>query len=407
VDERLDGTNPASARVATRVLADVDALIARLGAAYRRQVPEYAALSEMEMDTEVLPASRSIVEVFFQSAAAGVEPDMATVADFERMGRRRLEMGVPLEPVLHVFRVAARETWAAIVAATDAGDEVALADLGGRWMDYMDQASSLVAAAYMEASHDRLRHVEARRSAMFGAILTVADEVEAAAVTATFGVRVAAAYLPVVVGSRTATVTAEQLVRVLPEGAIAGYRDTAVALLVPAPSFDHSPLDIARTTSRLQAAAPDSTIVTADVTRPGPALALAVGRAERLLGVALALGSVGVVGPDELLAERLLAEATDVIAALRRRVLDPLRAGDRTGAIEATLRLWLEHGSVPATARAAIVHDNTVAYRLRRVLDLCGLDPRRPVDATLLSLALTADLVDPTTRRPKDSGDRA
>jgi sugar diacid utilization regulator len=52
------------------------------------------------------------------------------------------------------------------------------------------------------------------------------------------------------------------------------------------------------------------------------------------------------------------------------------------------LRTYLETGSVPETARREVVHANTVGYRLNRVRDITGLDPRVPRDGTLLVLGL-------------------
>jgi sugar diacid utilization regulator len=77
-----------------------------------------------------------------------------------------------------------------------------------------------------------------------------------------------------------------------------------------------------------------------------------------------------------------------VAGALRRRVLDLLVRRDPSGAVVGTLRVYLETGSVPETARRELVHANTVGYRLGRVRDLTGLDPRVPRDAALLVLGL-------------------
>ena len=43
---------------------------------------------------------------------------------------------------------------------------------------------------------------------------------------------------------------------------------------------------------------------------------------------------------------------------------------------------------VSDSSRVLFVHANTVAYRLQRVRDLTGCDPRVPVQAALLVLAL-------------------
>jgi len=54
----------------------------------------------------------------------------------------------------------------------------------------------------------------------------------------------------------------------------------------------------------------------------------------------------------------------------------------------ATLRTYLETGSIPETARREVVHSNTVGYRLNRVREITGLDPRTPRDSALLVLGL-------------------
>jgi hypothetical protein len=92
--------------VAERVLADIDSLVERLGRNYQVQVPEYAGLSDVEMRDEVLPVSRTVVELFFQAVVAGEAPDVEAIPDLRARGRRRLEMAVPLEAMLHVYRVA-------------------------------------------------------------------------------------------------------------------------------------------------------------------------------------------------------------------------------------------------------------------------------------------------------------
>ena len=122
---------------------------------------------------------------------------------------------------------------------------------------------------------------------------------------------------------------------------------------------------------------------------PGRALLAEVHQVERLLLTALAEGHTqGFFGPEDLLVEQLLLGNERVAAGLRRRVLDVLGARDAGGVIVATLRTYLETGSVPETGRREVVHANTVGYRLNRVRELTGLDPRVPRDATLLVLGL-------------------
>src|SRR5688500_572859 len=99
-DTAVDGGVAALSR---RVLGDLDRVADSLRAGYA-EVPEYAALGDAVMRTEVIPVSRRIVAAFFTALLEGREPDVAEVHELEDMGRRRLAMGVPLEPMLHVYR---------------------------------------------------------------------------------------------------------------------------------------------------------------------------------------------------------------------------------------------------------------------------------------------------------------
>ena len=93
------------------------------------------------------------------------------------------------------------------------------------------------------------------------------------------------------------------------------------------------------------------------------------------------------------LAALLLENGTpDSLRRFARNLLRPVVANDalRGGDLVPTLRAWLAQGcSTQATARALVIHPNTVTYRLARVEELTGRSLRK-VDARLdLQLALT------------------
>lgn len=367
----------ATATIAARVLDDLDAVVERLGPAYC-EVPAYAAMKPEVLTHEVLPTSRRIIEGFFAPMAAGGEPDVTALETLPEMGRRRLDMGIPLEPMLHVYRIAGRVVWDAIVAATDADDGRALADLGARWMDYIDRAATLAAAAYLAASHDRIRHIDARRRALLEALLAANDTGEVAAVSVRFSTVLAPAYVPVVVEGAAAGIDAA--LGAAPEGTIGGHRGGRLLLLVP---------DRLDDVAALHRAVGKGPMTWGEPAAPGPELLREVGHAESTLAAARARGIThGAYGPDDLLLEQLLAASPRVEAALRRRVRDRLAGRDHDGLITATLRTYLACGSIPETARQELVHANTVLYRLNRAKALTGLDPRVPADAALLVLAL-------------------
>ncbi len=370
----------ASTAVAQRVLADLDALIASIGDALQAEIPEYGAMSAAVMTEDVLPVTRRVVTTFFDAVVSGSPIGPKAIRGFEESGRKRLEMGVPLESVLHAYRIAGRVTWHAVSDVIHPGEEHLLADLAAQWMDYIDVASSAVARTYMSASAERLRSLDARRRELVEALLTATDPGEVAAVSLRFSTILAAAYVPVLVAGTGVASRIDALITTAPARTLGGHRGDRILLLVPDALTDLGPL---------VAAAPSALLAWGRPAAPGAALLDEVGHVEALLEAAVSESrTAGAYGPDDLLVEQLLLGNDRVAAALRRRVRDLLAARDPGGAITSTLRAYLATGSIPETARREVVHANTVAYRLGRVRDLTGLDPRVPVDAALLVLGL-------------------
>lgn len=365
--------------VRVRVLAGLDALVDRMGAAYRAEIPEYAALPAAVFADEVLPVSRIAVTLFFELIAADRAPSTRDLRTFVSSGRARQDLGVPLEAVLHAYRIAGRETWTAIVSAIQPGDEHLLADLAAKWIDYVDRISSAVAAAYVEAGHERLRALDARRRELVEALLTATDAADVAAVGLRFSTALASAYVPVLVTGPDVAARIDALLRAAPPRTLGGHRSDGarVLLLVPDPLPATSPL-LARSGADV--------VVWGRAAAPGSSLLAEVRAVERVARAARAIGrSSGVVGPHDLLPERLLLADPATARSLSER-LDVVR----DPALHTTLTTYLASGSVPAVARALHVHANTVGYRLARIRDLTGLDPRIPADAVTLALGVAA-----------------
>ena len=362
------------AAVAERVLADLDGLAERMGEAYRSEIAEYAAMTDLEMATVVLPTSRRLVTAFLECAVSDRALTEVELRPFEDSGRERLRLGLPLEAVLHAFRIAGREAWTALCAAVPAHEQAVLAGLGARWIDVVDRTSSAMARAYLSASHERLRDLDARRRELVEALLTATTPGEVAAVSLRFSTVLAPAYVPVLVAGSGAAAGIDALLAASPPMTLGGHRGDRVLLLVP---------------HRLDVPVRGQLVAWGRPATCGVELLEEVRSVEQLLMTACAEGhEQGAFGPDDLLVEQLLLGNERVADALRRRIGDVLAARDPAGVVRATLTRYLATGSVPETARREHVHANTVTYRLKRVEELTGLDPRVPRDSALLVLGL-------------------
>jgi sugar diacid utilization regulator len=132
---------------------------------------------------------------------------------------------------------------------------------------------------------------------------------------------------------------------------------------------------------------------------PGPG---ELARALREAEVVLELSAAGAADLDALqsgtwrLLTRLAVMAPGEVEHVRATTVGPLlepRARSR-GALLDTLVTYLETGaSMRATAAAGFAHRHTVAYRLERILELTGHDPRRSDGLEQLNLGLRARAV--------------
>ena len=93
-----------------RVLADLDTVVERIGSLLQAEIPEYRALSAGQLAVDVLPVTRRLVTTFLSCVVESRSPTQRELEVFEQSGRQRLMMGMPLESVLHAYRVAGRET---------------------------------------------------------------------------------------------------------------------------------------------------------------------------------------------------------------------------------------------------------------------------------------------------------
>lgn len=328
-----------------------------------------------------------------RALAAGMDGDMPTVST-RATGRRRAEQGLPLESLLHAYRLGWRVIWEAMLEqARETGRPAldSLAEGAGMVWEMMDEYSAEVAAAYRAAELEINGRRTAQRDALLQALL--------AGLVAEADLRDAprALELPES-GPYVVAVGALE-----PEGPPGGEQlGAALAELGLRSAWltRNSGLVGVLAPRRAQILGIARHLRTAGVRRMGlspPAETLellpAAHRQAELTLRAIPVGSRGVVTLDDCLTSALLAASPELAGRLLRRTLDPVidLGREESDALLATVRAYVSaSGSVTEVARRLGCHRNTIFNRLSRMRDLTGLDPVHPGQMSELLLALRA-----------------
>ncbi|WP_217698520.1 PucR family transcriptional regulator [Streptacidiphilus griseoplanus] len=382
------------------ILGEVGPAVDTLVQQVRRQVPAYRAL-----DGSRLPEVRAITAwVLTRSLELWVDGGDFTPADLARfrgIGAARAADGRPLPAVLRAYRVAATALLEHL--ATHTADLLEVEDvfaLAGLWLSGLDTISESLYAGYTAAAErlsgdrnralrDLLDDLVTGRHSSAGAL---ADR------TSRLGVRLPDPYCLLVAEPDPAQSAAGREA-VLPEASAAATaaaladglgepgggtvlmttRGPRAVLLLPAGTAGELPAALALHHWR-------GCAITGEPAEQIPT-------AYRLAADALDTAPVHAYGSQAL----LHAADAYVLALLGARpsaspervaqaVLGPLLRPDRRHLAEA-LDAYLDTGSATAAADALHLHPQTLRYRLRRIRELTGRDPRRPWHRLTLDIA--------------------
>jgi hypothetical protein len=349
--------------------------------AFRSEITGYTRLPESVLAGQILAVSQSNVELFFRSITELRGPTEEELVPFRESARSRAEEGLPLEDLLHAYRLGGRLGWQALLAAAHPDDYPALLAAAELLMRYIDSVSAAVAQTYLDEHQHLVSEEERRQRALVEALVHPEREVPALRNLAErVGFPLAERYRPF---AKTlpgaATHAHSQLASELrSRGVLAlteGDRVTGLATEDAEDAVFGSP-------HGLLALGPPA---------PRAELAVALDDMRLLIGVGRREGMAGTIEIDGFLLELLLARSPDLADRLAGRVLGPLeayaerRSSDLLETLEAFLACELDRRQ---TAQRLHVHPNTLDYRLRRIAELTGLEPGRPRDLVLLELAL-------------------
>ncbi|MFC5752613.1 PucR family transcriptional regulator [Actinomadura rugatobispora] len=327
------------------------------------EIPSYAAVPRERLRPGVAASVHDGIGFLLDGGFPG-GTSLAAAVDAAAVGADRAERGIPVEDLLHAYRIGVRTVWERFATAArrndaDPGEVLALAERVWEWADgVMVRAAREHRRVDLEAALD----AQQRRGAFIRALLSgTLDRAGLHLQSAAFGLDPDREYVPF---------------------RARGGRDVRAVVKALVPYFPHT--------------TPPVTLIDGDVAgllarRPvgrargdlvvgiGPAVRLAEAagafeRATRALDTASRFSMNGVYDLADLGLHAAVVAESEVGEFLHERYLAPLKG---LPDIERTVVTYLEGGMhVEDTARSLFVHPNTLRNRLRRFEELTGADLR-------------------------------
>nr|WP_042179962.1 helix-turn-helix domain-containing protein [Kibdelosporangium sp. MJ126-NF4]CEL14125.1 transcriptional regulator [Kibdelosporangium sp. MJ126-NF4]CTQ88492.1 transcriptional regulator [Kibdelosporangium sp. MJ126-NF4] len=343
--------------------AMLDAIVNRLVARIRTQVPEYDRISEATLRQ----GNRQIMIAALVQLREGRLPEGAELREINSVGADRARQGISLTAVLAAYSVAGEEFWNLLSTewkrrgANDAA-LLQVMHLIWRWLDVVTVAA---AEAHREVELRSAREDEQRMGDALRALLTQApSELATQQYLVQLGLTPGGRYSAlrgrlapgVPVSALRATMADGALVAAVVNQDVLGLLTSQAELLPSLGTFGIGP-------------------EVADLR----ASYVAAGRA---LTAALRMGLTGQHSLATLRLAGVAAVDDEMTAILTERLLVPLRVKGNFGEeIWRSVLGYLAHElRIDETAAAMHVHPNTLRHRLTHFSDLTGADLRNPAD---------------------------
>ncbi len=394
--------------IADLIEGRVDDITDKTVQSIRAEIPAYRVRGETIADSTRSAAHR-VYASFIDTLRTGREPNEMVARSLATVGADRAAQGIPLDDLLHAFRISARTMAAAIWAAVSKQDldRDAALWIGEAVVLWLDVISNLAATDYSREQVRMLNKSEERRHAfilnvLYGAISGAAALEQAGEV----GWNPSGDHLVCAIGCPDGTAVPDAVnvavsAQIERSFAVAALGNTIV--LIPLSGDDSDRPDavqrIARSHGMLVGlAAPRSGV---------EGLRRAYAEASQALTIARATNSSS-VDFDAALLERILLRDPELLREYCERTVGPLIAydGSKQTELMATLRTYLDCDASPtAAARRLHTHPQTVRYRLRRIGELTGYLPETARGQAQLLIGLSAHaliLAESASPRPAD-----
>ncbi|MGW6709367.1 PucR family transcriptional regulator, partial [Streptomyces sp. NPDC054956] len=349
-------------------------------------IPAYRLLPDSILGGDLVANTEAVLRLFLTTVAEGRPPAEHELAAPVAWGAERARDGVPLEAVLRVYPIGARQAWELAMAGPEPAEDPYALVTG--LLAFLGEVMPKVAEAYLREQAD-LDWEQREHGRNLAGVLLAGRPARRAAErygrTLAEGYEVVVLRLPEAPGSATTRIlraVRSELDR-NPE-VLATFKGDGGVLLVPLGQDGATP----RLLARLDAAAELRCTAAAATAEEHAAIPAAQAEASEVLSLAEDLGrSPGLYRLADLAVEYQLVRPGPARDALAR-TLEPL---DGQPHLIATLREFIGSGYRRTEAADALtVHRNTLTYRLGRIRLLTGRDATDPADARHLAAALTA-----------------
>jgi hypothetical protein len=393
-----EGEVSSPARTALRVLAtamleDLDALADRLTLLVMRAEPGYAELGVSAPDA-LRENLRGNLERGIQSLGKLVPPGVDPNDTSRETGRKRAREGVPLEAVLHAYRLGGQVIWEGLLSTSrdrfrGRYDRELLAVSGWVWRVIDASSAALVDAYRLEES--RLRSQElSKRHAFLNALLDGRgkDTTVAREAATVLGLPTCGPMLCVVALLDTPTDEPLRSPRdtLAAHGLVSSWHVRSSDIVGLIALADRTPADVLAALRPAVMGRVGASPVITTLGQVGDAYTLA-------RTAARTLGAPGMAFLDDHLPEALLVDSPELTERLTQVAFGELlrlpEAERET--LLATLGAVIDSGGSPTRAAQRLYcHRNTVIYRLQRIESITGRSVSHPRDRLLFTLGLLA-----------------
>lgn len=387
-----------------RAQARVQSLAARAVEVLVVETPVYAVLPPEQMRGEIRRLAERHLEVMLRCMAERRAPRPEELSAHRAAAARRAEEHVPLESLQMAHHLIARTGWLGLLELAGPDEQAELLAAVESMSGYLTAVTGAVATAWQEErANDDAERLAARRA--LARALVDGAPVEAPLLRAGTSLSPRYVVLAVRLGEAHADPDETMLVaerrrarRVLagvdliaPGEVLSLLEPDGGLLLLPCPAGDDP------VTPRL-AALSDDLVAHLDVVLIGAsepagvtALADAAEQAQEVLGLARQLGRPsGLYRLQDVVLEYQLTRPGPGLPAMAA-LLEPL--AEHPDLLH-TLRTFVELDRDRRRCATALhIHPNTLDYRVRRAVELLGLDPARSQGLQLIGAALAAQRI--------------